>query len=187
MIVWPIIKRALKSLAVQGMGIDPDRVIWARGKGPRLGGPWADIRIANVQTIGRDGRQVEIRQPPVVAGQEISLKALGTRSMLVTFRVFSSPGEDIPPEGVMERMVARSFLESALSSLNSAGIGLGGWDPIITLDGIVGDTFFEPRAQVNMRAFLSSEVEEFTTFIESVEMNVNDETRIVTEGDFDGE
>jgi hypothetical protein len=185
MITWPTIKSALRQLAIRGTGINPQRVIWARGSGPREGGPWMDVNIQSVQVIGRDGRIVETRQLPVAPGEEIALKAIGTRRMTVSYRLFAAAGGGDPPEGILTGMVSRSYLDSSLVMLREAGIGMSGWSPVLTMTEVMNSTFQEPRAQVSLVSFLSSEVEEFTTFIESVELHVNDRTRIVDQGDFD--
>jgi hypothetical protein len=52
---------------------------------------------------------------------------------------------------------------------------MAGFGPVQSLDGVLGESVYEPRAIVECRFFLSEEVEETSTFIEFVELENEDE------------
>lgn len=191
MITWPTVKATLKQLAVRGTGLPAERVVWAKGKGPRKEGPWMDINIFSIDSVARAFTTTEMRSPPV-AGEEVVQRTCAPRLMTVSYRYFSGD-EDMPPEGVLDTMILRAQQESFLQVLAVAGIGTSSWGPVINLPGgSLGTTVYEPRSQTQLLAYLASEVEEYTTYIESAEFTVRatdedgivkETTRIVEEGE----
>jgi len=167
-----VIKTALHSMVVFGSRLNAQRVVWSGQQAPRVEGPWMDIRITSIRPIGKDFRSIEDASLPVVPGQEIVVKTRGAREMRVGLRCFASP-TGVDPQFILNDVVARSQQTSQVLALNAAGIGLAAWGPIQDIDGVVGGTLFEPRSIVEMRSFLASEVEEYSTYIERVELTVN--------------
>jgi len=176
MIQWDQVKRALHHMLVVSSGLPVNKVIWSRQPkdAPRPPVPMIDFAIMSIVSRGQD-YNVVVDNPDSTGsdGRELIVKTRGQREMTVTIRYFGDM-EDVAttPEFELNNIVARSFTDSVNYALNNAGIGVAAWSPILSIDGIVGARF-EARAQTEMRAFISSQVEEYTTYIERVGVTLN--------------
>jgi hypothetical protein len=173
-IAWGTIEKALHKMVVNGSGLSADKVVWSQQPGPRPTGTHIAMRVAVIKRIGHDWLQVEDAAIPS-QGAEINLLSRGMRECRFQLQCFSDTGVGSGAAAmVLDSVVSRSNFQTAADALNTAGIGLCPWEQVVSIDGILGSSTFEPRATVETRFFLASEVLETATFIETVQMENED-------------
>lgn len=120
-------------------------------------------------------------------GEELELKTRGPRQAVISVQCFAGAplsgdlavGND-SPMARLERMIGYADRQSTIAALATAGVGVGAIDPVRSVGGFLGPATFEPRAVMQARLFLASEVEDFGSFVESVQAT-NSLTGTVTE------
>lgn len=104
----------------------------------------------------------------VRAGAEILSTARGTREAVVSIQAFGGTATEAgAPRALLERVVAFATLPSRRAALAAAGVGIGSLGTVQSVDGVVGASLFEPRATLEARLFITSEVSETSTYIAS--------------------
>jgi hypothetical protein len=173
MIAWTATEDALAALVASGTGLP---VVWGEQNATRPSGPYVAMRVTSLRPIGQDWSIIEEVEDPE-PGAEVVYRAQGVREATVSLQCFA--GADAPagigasaPRALLERLVTISHLQTKRHALNQAGVGLLGFGPVQSIDGRIGGVF-EPRAVTEMRLMLASEAEEFATFVEGIEVNID--------------
>jgi hypothetical protein len=110
----------------------------------------------------------------VRAGQEVKQYTRGPRTCKLTLQCFAgaptggSPTGPSSPLAVLHDAVSAHALELVNNALVAAGVGVAGWDPIQSVDGVVNTTRFEPRAITTVHLHLASEIVQTSTYIETI-------------------
>lgn len=170
MIAWTAVENALHAWVVAATGLPADRVIWAQQAAPRPATPYVTLRVDNIRRIGQDWLR-SYNNPTPTAGNEIILASQGQREAVVTLQCFGGTAtQSTSPLALLHAAVAGANLQSRRDAFNTAGIGMAGFGPVQSIDGVLGSSVFEPRATVEARFFLAEEIQETTTFIEFVEL-----------------
>lgn len=170
MIAWSTVQSAIRAWAVSGSGLPSGQVIWGQQSGPRPAQPWISLRVMSVRKIGQDTVTVADASSPS-AGAEIEITATGQRDVTLEMQCFGLAGQGAnAPVALLEGIAAAASLPVRRDALNTAGIGLLGIQPITSIDGLTSVAAFEPRGIMLVRLLLSSEVSEFATYIETVEI-----------------
>lgn len=116
-------------------------------------------------------------------GEEIKRSHQGTRDCRLTLECVGGTPKGVGmPIAVLEHVLSSTELDSVITGLSAAGVGIISSEPISSNDGYIGSTLYEPRAQLRIRIFVPSEVVEYSTFVDSVELTnqvTNDVTEIV--------
>lgn len=102
-------------------------------------------------------------------GQELSRKVRGVRELMVSVQCF---GSSTGPNGAaikMHDVQTRSFAEDVIESMSAVGVSILRFGNMNVFDGLVGQGRFEPRARFDVTCSLSSEVEDFINYIDTVE------------------
>lgn len=108
-------------------------------------------------------------------GQEVTHTATGTRRATLTLQAFGGAGTgDSSPAAVLDTVQSKARLPTARDALLAAGIGIGSFGPVQSIDGVLGTTLFDPRAILAVELHLTSQVSEFSTFIERVQLENED-------------
>lgn len=102
------------------------------------------------------------------AGSEITYTSRGQRECIVTLQAYG--GTFAQPMTLLHDAIAGANLQTRRDAFKTAGIGMAGFGPVQSLDGVLGESIYEPRAIVECRFFLANEVSENTTFIQFVEL-----------------
>lgn len=167
MIPWATVEDAFHAWVSSASGIE---TIWSQQNAARPDKPYVAIQVMSIRRIGQDWQDVEDAAVPV-PDATIDLKARGVRECLLQMQAFadSATGATMPL-AVLESVVASAAHESNRVALNAAGIGIAAFTPIKAIDGVIGSANFEPRAVVESRFFLASEVAETGTHIDTVEL-----------------
>jgi hypothetical protein len=74
------------------------------------------------------------------------------------------------PAARLDRLVSVSGTEARRAALRQAGVGLLGFGPVQSIGGLLGG-LFEPRAVLEARLLISSEVTEMVTYVETVQVS----------------
>lgn len=173
MIAWTTVENAISSWVRGASGLPDKRVVWGRQMIERPSGPYIALTISSLRTIGQDG------QAMIEESGEQKLLSRGQRECVVTMQCFGGTAtEDTSPLNILESVGTRMILPTYLDALDEAGIGPAEFGPIQSLDGLLSETFLEPRAIAEFRFFLAQDVEDPNstgTYIEFVELE-NDDT-----------
>lgn len=111
----------------------------------------------------------------VRSGEEISLTARGQRVAYLSIQAFGGTVSGAAsPRALLEDVVAHAALPGRRAALVAAGLGLAPLGAVQSMEGSTGASLFEPRATLEGRLFLTSEVSEPSTYIESVEITNED-------------
>jgi hypothetical protein len=169
-ITWSAVQSALQNWVEFGSGLPDAKVIWAQQPTARPAVPFITLRILSLRVVGRDWMQVRDAVAPA-EGAEIEHVARGVRECLLGIQVFGAVGYGAnAPTAILGRVLASAKLPSVEAPLRAAGIGLSTMGAVTSIDGLVGVSTFEPRAIADVRFFLAEEVAEFSTFIDTVEI-----------------
>ena len=110
----------------------------------------------------------------VLPGAEVLQKLRGPRRAMLTLQCFAgaptggAPTGPTSPAAVLHDAISSYALESRTNALIAAGIGVGTFEHIMSIDGIVNTTRFEPRAIGTVFLHLASEIVETSTYIQTV-------------------
>lgn len=168
---WTTVKNALHTWVRTTSGLSAGQVMWGAQNVARSQ-PWISLRL---MTVGNGGAQdwVDTEDAGTPApGAEVNRVARGTRVMTFTATCFaaSNAADASEPHAILDAVMSKAFLPSVRAALRVAKLGIGAFEDITVLDGILNQVNFEPRAVLTCRIHLTSEVSETGTFIEDVEL-----------------
>lgn len=172
MIAWTTVEDAIHAWVTLGSGIPAARVVWSDTRGiARPTPPYITIALTAIRKIGMDWLTVHDNPTPD-PGEEIVHTVRGRREMVLSMQCFDGAGTGLTSgPAILEALMQSVRLPSVHAGLRAAGVGVAGFEPIVPLrTAQLGAARFEPRAQMSVRAFVSSEVAEFTTYIQRVEV-----------------
>lgn len=172
MIAWSTVENALHAWVVAGSGLPAARVVWSGEPVARPTPPYITIKIAGVRKVGEDWRQTRDAPAPASAGEEIVHSVRGRRELSITLQCFDGDATGVNmPLALLERVKTSVRLPTIHAGLRAAGVGVAAFGNVTAIDTAqLGASRFEPRAILDLRAFVSSEVEEFTTYIQHAEV-----------------
>lgn len=108
------------------------------------------------------------------AGAEISHNVQGARELVLSLQCFDGGATGAgSPMGLLEKVKTAHKLPSVHAGLRTAGVGVARFGNVASVDGSVGSALFEPRAFLEVRAFVSSEVSEITTYIQRAQVTMD--------------
>jgi hypothetical protein len=169
---WTTIENAIHAWVVTGSGLAATQVIWEGQDGPMPEGAFITLRFAGLERTGSDWLDVD-NNPTPTPGAEIIFRARGGRRANLTVTAY--PGNAtgaLASIGRLESVIASRRLPSVADPLSSGGLGVLGFGAIRSLDGFVsGGIDFEPRASVEINLYLTSQISETATFIETAEVS----------------
>jgi hypothetical protein len=162
-IAWDTIEPALATWVRTACALGEHNVAWSYELKPRPHVPFASLTLSDIRTIGHDW-MITDDAPLPAPGEELRIRARGVRS--ASFEV------QLVPDGAVELM-RRAAVDLVASvplfvfTLDEAGIAIEDIGPVRVLTGDRG-SILEPRAIVEFRIGLASELESRTTYIERV-------------------
>jgi hypothetical protein len=181
---WSVIEQALVTWAAAKSGLGTGKVLWAESNARRPDGAFVTLRIADVTAFTvMDEIEIIDHTGDLVApdaGEEIEFKAHALREFGVNVQCYAPPsGKAMPrgassPRAVLEGMSASLFLPSVQDAFEAAGCSLLDRGPILYVPEIVG-AGFEARAVMDLRFYVADTASEFTTYIERVQANGEDD------------
>ncbi len=106
-----------------------------------------------------------------VQGAELVSKARGMRECTLSLQCFAASASGTSAaRTILDNIQSKSKLHTYAAALRAAGIGIAEFSQIQSLGAPLNPAVFEPRATMEVRFFLASEVEETGTFIEFTEV-----------------
>jgi hypothetical protein len=108
------------------------------------------------------------------AGQEISTTVRGPRRMRLDLQCFAGAPTGgaatgaTRPAAVLHDAIASHAMPSRAAALAAAGVGVGRIDDVRTFSGVVNTTRLEPRASASVELYVTSELVETGTYIQTV-------------------
>ena len=167
---WRQVEISLWDLFKAGTGFADARIISARRPGPRPTAPLLDYAVMTHRAIGSD--QTYKKTNPNSNGSdgvELISHTFGHRELTISVRCFGDmDAGEVIPDFVLSKVIATSQTPTWRMLMRKAGIGIVAWDAITTVDQIVGEALWEPRAQTTLRLRMMIEVTEFVTWVERV-------------------
>jgi hypothetical protein len=154
-IAWTTVETALHAWIVASSGLAANHVIWAQQNGPRPDGAFITMRLTTVRSVGKDWLEA------IETAGLVTMRARGIRQGILSIQCFG--GAAVGSAGstqILDLVVSKSTLPSIRDALQLAGIGLAKLGAVLSTDGVINTTVFEPRATLEARFFLSQEVTE---------------------------
>lgn len=169
---WTQIEDAIRTWIKNGSGLPDESVIWAQYGGPRPTDPWISINTTSLDQVGVDFSKR--RTNPASNGhdgQELVTTTRGIRRGTLSIQCFAvSPSDGQSAISILTDVVAAAYIPSVRRALDAAGVGLSDFSPVRSIGAVINQTTFEPRAVVDVTFYATSAVDEFTTYIEHVEI-----------------
>jgi len=125
----------------------------------------------DITDAGTGTHTIQDTTTTVRAGQEITVQSRGTRDVILRATCYASATTGASAAvGILQQVVAKTGLPSVRDALVTAGVGIGEFETVRAVDGIMNFASFEPRAILAATLHLVSEVTENVTFIETAEI-----------------
>lgn len=128
----------------------------------------------DITSTGSGTHTIASTTDTVRAAQEIINRVRGQREVTLSIQAFAgvdgAATGSSSPRALLDLVVAGARLPTAESALYTAGVGVAGLGPVQAIDGVLGSAVFEPRATLEARLLLASEVEELGTIIDYIEL-----------------
>lgn len=147
---WDAIENAIAQWVGEATTLS---VIWSQQEGPRPEGAFVEMALMDIQTLGQDWLQAA-----EVDGAGVHY-VRGTR--MATLRLQCFAGDAIGagrPSARLQNVIAAARFPARHDALNASGVAIASFEPVQSLDGVVGVTDFEPRAILDIRLHLAEEV-----------------------------
>lgn len=170
-IAWTAVEKALQAWVVAATGLDAANVIWAFEKGARPEPPYISLMIDSARSIGTDRVSYEDHPDPEPEG-ELLVTARGDRRAMLQLQCFAIEGSGNAALQLLTDAIAGLPLH--WYALDQAGVGIGDTEEIRLLEGRRGG-ILEPRAITEVVLLLGSEVEGRETFVETIELAVEEQ------------
>jgi hypothetical protein len=164
---WPVIELALRAWVKAGSGLGDEFVIWANQSASRPAGPHITLKLDGPLTVGLDGvdHNYDENRPE---GEEIELKAEGTRELIVMLQAFGGdPTGSSSARALLSKVLTALALPTRRDALAAAGVTPFDAGQVQDLTALL-ETKFESRAALEARFYLVDDASEFTTYIEKV-------------------
>lgn len=177
---WSTIRAALVAWVRAATGLSAEHVFWSQAGRPRPSGRYIELRARRVNIVGRDWVDATATDDPD-PGEEVTHTVRGAREISVEMQCFEGIGTSTAetPADYLERCLIAARLPTRVEAFRVAGIGLGAVGDVLSMDGDLGFTVFEPRAVVEVRFHTTASVTELGTSIETVQV-----TNEITEPDY---
>jgi hypothetical protein len=163
------IEDAVWQWVVTTSGYPVERVIWAEQNGERPDGDIITLHMGPLVPVGLDALEesVDLSRP---AGEEVELKVVGVRSFSVTLQAYThATTGSTSGRAVLGVVQTRTSLPSVRGALALAGVSLYDMGTVQVVPEIVGADF-EGRAVLEVQAYCGDTASEFTTYIETTEI-----------------
>jgi hypothetical protein len=164
------VQAAIRSWIVTGSGLSTSKVIAAGGGGPTPEPPFItfDVEIAG---IGQDWIGVEDNPDSTGSdGEEIIMYARGMRAVTIAITCHAATNAALTGAvGYLESVRSALTLQSVQDALETAELGIGEIGPTQSI-GAVEAAQWEPRARMEARGWVASEISELNTYIETVQI-----------------
>lgn len=176
---WEAIIPAIQKWIYKSAGVDDSRVWQVRQDGPQKTFPYFTYDIADSIGVGRQWRKVAERTLAEgetledFPGEELVRKYQGHRVATLTIECFSPGVGATSAVALLENVVDALPLHEY--DLDEAGAGIGSISSVAYGGGKRGNSL-QPRAHVEVQLHVASEVQDYVTYIEFIQLTATEST-----------
>lgn len=155
------LRRFLRSLMVNLLGIDAQSVYWANQSAPKGAPPVATLRLYSiVQEAMAEDRGVD-------EADRLDLQL--PQAAVLEVQIFDESGGD--PVGRLEALLLKLETPTVSDRCHAAGVAVFAAEPVLDITGLLADgKTYEPRAAVDLRIRFNGHVKDSPSIIEKVEI-----------------
>ena len=168
---WATVENALHLWVSRGSSLAETSVIWWLTGGPRPPAPYILLSLPEFKSVGHDWIVKKAAPEPVTPYEEIVRVARGMRTARLEMQCFAVEGTSSAALSILSDVMAS--LQLHISNLDDAGVGIGVLGPLQPLSGR-RNGILEPRATWSLGLHLASEVQDFVTYIQSIDLSVTE-------------
>lgn len=166
---WTAIETAVQNWVQTGSGLTDSQIRIAGQNRARAAGPCIVIKLTEGMQIGLD-ETIKTETPDTPEGAEITRTEHGLRILHVDLTAFAPLSAGNGPHILLANTRNALSLQSVRDSLGAAKIGVLSSGSVNRIDGTINAVTFEPRATMQVRCLIPSEVSETATYIETIEI-----------------
>lgn len=168
-IAWTSIEDALFRWVQISSGLNPDKVVWAHWENPTPSLPFIRLEWGSVRGIGSDWKKYSDSLSPT-AGREVRVQTGGHRQVEFILQCFGVLGSGNSSHPIL--CTVMDSIDAYVYDLDLAGVGIISVGPVVPISGTRAGNL-EPRSRSVVNLMVSSEVETFGSYIETIELSGN--------------
>lgn len=155
------LRRLLRSLMIDLLGIDAQSVYWANQSAPKGALPVATLRLYSIaQEAMTEDRGVD-------EADRLDLQL--PQAAVLEVQIFDESGGD--PVGRLETLLLKLETPTVSDRCHAAGVAVFAAEPVLDITGLLADgKTYEPRAAVDLRIRFNGHVKDSPGIIERVEI-----------------
>ena len=155
------LRRFLRSLMVDLLGIDAQSVYWANQSAPKGALPVATLRLYSIaQEAMTEDRGVD-------EADRLDLQL--PQAAVLEVQIFDESGGD--PVGRLEALLLKLETPTVADRCHAAGVAFFAAEPVLDITGLLADgKTYEPRAAVDLRVRFNGCIKDASSVIEKVEI-----------------
>ena len=155
------LRRFLRSLMVDLLGIDAQSVYWANQSAPKGALPVATLRLYSIaQEAMTEDRGVD-------EADRLDLQL--PQAAVLEVQIFDESGGD--PVGRLEALLLKLETPTVADRCHAAGVAFFAAEPVLDITGLLADgKTYEPRAAVDLRVRFNGCIKDAPSVIEKVEI-----------------
>jgi hypothetical protein len=173
-IPWTQIRSTLAQWFTTVCGLSS--TVWAGQQVPRQGRPFGMLKVVSTDAYGLADEVRPRYTPQNGPGKEITLTSFGNREMVLSCQVYVGQSDIVDASGTTSAIARINGAVSSLATptwigaFQNVGLSIGRKGKPRDLSAL-DSTAFEGRAQWDLTLWLTDSVEDYTTFIESVQIS----------------
>lgn len=155
------LRRFLRSLMIDLLGIDAQSVYWANQSAPKGALPVATLRLYSIaQEAMTEDRGVD-------AADRLDLQL--PQAAVLEVQIFDESGGD--PVGRLETLLLKLETPTVADRCHAAGVAFFAAEPVLDITGLLADgKTYEPRAAVDLHIRFNGRIKDSPGIIEKVEI-----------------
>lgn len=155
------LRRFLRSLMIDLLGIDAQSVYWANQSAPKGALPVATLRLYSIaQEAMTEDRGVD-------AADRLDLQL--PQAAVLEVQIFDESGGD--PVGRLEALLLKLEMPTVADRCHVAGVAFFAAEPVLDITGLLADgKTYEPRAAVDLHIRFNGRIKDSPGIIEKVEI-----------------
>lgn len=155
------LRRFLRSLMIDLLGIDAQSVYWANQSAPKGALPVATLRLYSIaQEAMTEDRGID-------EADRLDLQL--PQAAVLEVQIFDESGGD--PVGRLETLLLKLETPTVSDRCHAAGVAVFAAEPVLDITGLLADgKTYEPRAAVDLRIRFNGHVKDSPGIIERVEI-----------------
>ena len=155
------LRRFLRSLMIDLLGIDAQSVYWANQSAPKGALPVATLRLYSI------GQEAMAEDRGVDEADRLDLQL--PQAAVLEVQIFDESGGD--PVGRLETLLLKLETPTVADRCHAAGVAFFAAEPVLDITGLLADgKTYEPRAAVDLHIRFNGRIKDSPSIIEKVEI-----------------